>query len=297
MLRLWLRFRRLREDYIRRLVESDNPVKETWKILVELWNTNSGADEYFRQEDAVSEFERELNTVFFEIYDYLYKQIAKSSFKFETPLIIVDGMSIREGNLLFKDLKETGCEIVEHSYGFSALPSTTERFREITGIKCIEIKSGKVPSEIDFKLPVWISYPDEILHHAARIVPPPEAYNKTKHLLLEILRMIEGDDVTIASDHGYIMINSVWALAEGDRKFLKEQVFGSSRYVKIAEIEQKDLERLRRVPTDASYVLIDDNYCYVRGRYFWPIEGYGKVVAHGGLSLMECIVPQIKVRV
>jgi hypothetical protein len=109
--------------------------------------------------------------------------------------------------------------------------------------------------------------------------------------------MVEGGDVTIASDHGYIMVNSVWALAGGDRKFLKEQVFGSSRYVKITEAEQKDLERLRRLPTDTSYVLIDDNYCYVRGRYFWPIEGYGKVVAHGGLSLMECIVPQIKVRV
>lgn len=78
----------MREDYIRRLVESDNPIKETWKILVELWNTNSGGDEYFRQEDAVSEFERELNNVFFEIYDYLYKQIAKSSFKFEAPLVL-----------------------------------------------------------------------------------------------------------------------------------------------------------------------------------------------------------------
>lgn len=286
----------MREDYIIRLIETDDPVKETWKILVELWNADSGAG-YFRQEDAVSEFERELNNVFFEIYDYLYKQIARSSFKFETPLIIVDGMSIREGNLLFKDLKENGFEIVEYGYGFSALPSTTERFRDIANIKYTEIKSGKIPSEIDFKLPVWISYPDEILHHAARIVPPPEAYNKTKNLLLDILKMIKGTEVMIASDHGYIMVDSVWALAGGDRKFLKERVFGSSRYVEIAEVEQKDLERLRRLPADASYVLIDDNYCYVRGRYFWPIEGYGKVVAHGGLSLMECIVPRIKVRV
>jgi len=286
----------LREDHIRRLVEADNPVEETWKILVELWNTNYGADEYFKQEDIVCEFERELSTVFFEIYDYLYEYIMKSSLKLETPLIIVDGMSIREGNLLLKDLKENGYEVVEYGYGFSALPSTTERFREVMGIKYTEIKSGKVPSEMDFKLPVWVSYPDEILHHAARIIPPPEAYDKTKRLLLEILRMIKGAVVTIASDHGYIMINSVWPLAKGDRKFLKEQVFRSSRYVKIAEIEQKNLERLRRLPKEASYVLIDDNYCYVRGRYFWPIEGYGKVVAHGGLSLMECIVPQIKVR-
>ena len=287
----------MRDEYIRRLVESDDPITETWKILVDLWNTSSSGEAYFRQEDTVSEFEQELSNVFFEIYDYLYKQIAKSHFKIENPLIIVDGMSIREGNLLIKDLKENGYEVFDYSYGFSALPSTTERFRGITNFKYTEVKSGKVPSEIDFGLPVWISYPDEILHHAAKIVPPPEAYNKTKQLLLEVIKTIEGANVTITSDHGYIMVNSVWALAGGDRKFLKERVFGSRRYVEIAQAEQKDLERLRGLPTDARYVLIDDNYCYVRGRYFWPIEGYGKVVAHGGLSLMECIVPRIKVKV
>jgi len=287
----------LRDEYIKRLVESDDPIKETWKILVDLWNTSYSGDAYFRQEDTICEFEQELSNVFFEIYDYLYKQIAKSYFKIENPLIIVDGMSIREGNLLLKDLKENGYDILDYSYGFSALPSTTERFRETTNFKYTEVKSGKIPSEINFGLPVWISYPDEILHHAARIVPPPEAYNKTKQLLLEVLKTIEEANVLITSDHGYIMVNSVWALAGGDRKFLKERVFGSRRYVEITQAEQKDLERLRGLPTDARYVLIDDNYCYVRGRYFWPIEGYGKVVAHGGLSLMECIIPRIKVRV
>ncbi len=290
-----LRLRRLREEHIRRLVESDDPIKETWKILVDLWDTSFSGGAYFRQEDTISEFEWELNNTFFEIYDYLYEQMAKFPFKLENPIVIIDGMSIREGNLLFKDLEKC-YNIVDYSYGFSALPSTTERFRNILGVKYTEVKSGKVPSGIDFRLPVWVSYPDEILHHAARIIPPPEAYNKTKQVLLEILSMVEGVTVTITSDHGYIMVDSVWALGAGDRRFLKERIFGSSRYVEISRFGQKDLERLRELPKDASYVLIDDNYCYVRGRYFWPIEGYGKVVVHGGLSLMECIVPRIEVK-
>ncbi|MCR8454633.1 MAG: hypothetical protein NDP13_06575 [Crenarchaeota archaeon] len=287
----------MREDYIKRLVETDDPIGEVWNILVELWDTRLPINEYFRQEDKVSEFERELSIIFFEIYDYLYNRMKGSPFRAEVPLIIVDGMSIRESNLLVRDLRDHGYEILEYSYGFSALPSTTGRFREVTGIKYVEVRGDRIPSSIDFNLPVWVSYPDEILHHAARIIPPHEAYIRTRDLLLSILRMIDRADVTITSDHGYLMIDAVWPLASGDRRFLKERVFGSSRFVKISDIEQRTLEKLRSIPRDVGYVFLDDEYCYVRGRYFWPIEGYGKVVAHGGLSLMECIVPRIRVRV
>jgi len=287
----------LHEDQIRRLVEADDPIKEVWKILIELWNLNGDVKAYFRKEDSVSEFERELNNVFFEIYDYLFQNIKREPIKFELPLIIVDGMSIREGNLLLRDLKENGYEIIEYGFGFSALPSNTQRFRDLLDVKFVEVMSGRIPSEIDFGMPVWISYPDEILHHAARIIPPSEAYKKTRELLFEILSMVRSDVVTIISDHGYIMLDTVWALAGGDRRFLKERVFGSNRFVKRDEVDEKALKRLKMLPRDRSYVLMDDEYCYIRGRYFWPIRGYGRVVAHGGLSLMECIVPRIKVRV
>lgn len=286
----------MHEDFIRRLVEADDPISETWKILVELWDVNMDINEYFRQEDVASEFERELNSVFFEVYGYLYEQIKKASIKAKLPLIIVDGMSIREGNLLSRDLKENGYKIIEYNYSVSALPSNTQSFRKRMATKFIEIKSGELPSELDFSVPIWISYPDQILHHAAGIIPPPEAYEKTKKLLLQILGKIRGEEATIVSDHGYIMLNSVWPLASSDRKFLKEHVFGNNRYTKRDEIDGKYLTKLNKIPKDISYVFINDYHCYIRGRYFWPVGGYSKV-AHGGLSLMECLVPRIKVRV
>ena len=286
----------MREDHIRSLVEADDPIREIWKFLVELWSSNGDLEAYFRQEDSVSRFERELNNLFFEVYDYLYRHIRRSHFKLELPLIILDGMSVREGNLLLRDLTETGYEIIEYSHSFSALPSETRTFRDFLDVKYLEVRSGRIPSEMDFRMPVWISYPDEILHHAARIIPPPQAYKKTTELLLQILRMVEAGPVTIISDHGYIMVDSVWALAAGDRRFLRERVFGSSRFVKRDDVDEKALRRLKKLPRD-SYLLLDEEHCYIRGRYFWPIKGYGKVVAHGGLSLMECIVPRIKVRI
>jgi len=287
----------LREEYIKRLVECDNPVEEVWRIMVELWDARApNHEEYFKQEDVVSEFERELYATFFEIYDYLLEEIEKSRFEIEPPIIVMDGMSFREANLLVKDLKEKGINVAEYSYRLSALPSTTERFREKAGVKFVEVKSGKIPSELSFDVPIWVSYPDEILHHAAPIHPPHEAYEITRQLLLKILRNAKRGEITIISDHGYILIDGVWPLAKDDRKFLKERVFGSSRYVKVAELEQSVLEKLRSLPKDLQYVAVGGDYCCVRGRYFWPIEGYGKVVVHGGLSLMECIVPYIKVK-
>ena len=281
-----------------RLVEADDPILEVWNILVELWDADRNVRSYFRLEEVASEFERDLNSVFFEFYDYLHRRIRSATFKFSLPLIIIDGMSIREGNLLIRDLKREGYDILEYSCGFSALPSNTTSFREAVNIRFREVRSGKIPSDLDFGLPVWISYPDEILHHAARILPPEKAYGMTRECIFKVLGMVgRGEVVTLVSDHGYIMVDYVWSLASGDRRFLKEKVFGSQRFVRVDEVDDSALRKLRSLPRDRSYVFVDDNYCYVRGRYFWPIRGYGRVVAHGGLSLMECMVPKIRVRV
>ena len=282
------------EDYIKRLIESDDPIEETWKILIELWRVDE--PEYFRQEDVVSNFEWQLNRIFFEIYDYLKEQCERVTLKFTMPLIIMDGMSIREASLLTKDLKEEGYEVVEYGYTFSAIPSTTERFREKLRMEYIQVMSGKIPPELDFEKPVWVSYPDEILHHAARILPPARAYEETKKVLFKILKLAKGNEVTIISDHGYIMTDFLWPLPKEDARFLKEEVFGSNRYVELERVDPKTIERLKKLPRDLQYIAISGGYCCVRGRYFWPVSGYGKLTIHGGLSLMECIVPKIRVR-
>jgi hypothetical protein len=283
----------LHENYVKRLVECDDPIKEVWKILVDLWRTD--VPEYFKQEDIASDFERQLNHIFFEIYDYLKKQIKSTSFEFNTPLIIMDGMSIREANLLIRDLKEKGYNIVEYNYTLSALPSTTERFREKAKVEYTEIISGKISSDLDFEKPIWVSYPDEILHHAASILPLPQVYEETKKVLFKILELTEKSEITIISDHGYIMIDSVWPLPESYRKFLK-RIFGSNRYVKAEQVDPKYIERLDNLRRDFQYVTIFDEYYCIKGRYFWPISGYGKLISHGGISLMECLVPKIRVK-
>jgi len=285
----------LPENLVKRFVECQDPVEEVWKILVEIWKPCSNPNAYFRQEEKASEVELKIHRIFFEIYDYIYNRIKAFSIPIERPLLIVDGLSIREGNLLVEDFQKNGYEVVEYGYTLSRLPSVTQRFRNFLNQKYIEIKSGKIPSEVDPSKPVWITFPDEILHHA-EFVQPPEAYERTKEVLFKVLDKLGQKDVTIISDHGYIMTDYVWALESADRRLLKEKVFGAYRYTEIPAIDKNVLSKLKEIPKDVSYIYMDEEYCYVRGRFFWPISGYGKTVAHGGLSLMECIVPKFKVR-
>jgi len=290
------RWRKLLKEHFKRLVKAEDPISEVWRIFTEIWRPTTNLDEYFRLEEEANKFEYELNLVFFEIYKYLYNRIVQYTFKPILPTIILDGMSIREGSLLKRDLEREGYKVLKYGFGFSGLPSITQSFRERFRFEYIEVLSGKIPSKLNFEKPVWISYPDEILHHAAKIIPLPEAYERTKKLLLDLLGLVESETVTITSDHGYIMIDNVWPLAKGDVRFFKGRIFGTNRYAELSRIDPKDIEKLKTIPENLSRVFIDEKYCYVRGRYFWPIGGYGRVVAHGGLSLMECIVPKIVVK-
>lgn len=281
---------------LKRFIDTDDPINEVWKFLVELWDANKDIKEYFLIEKKESLFENTLSRTFFEFYGYLQERIKTTSMKFSLPLIIVDGMSIREGNLLVKDLREKGYEVSSYGYNFASLPSTTFAFREKFESKYLEIRSGKVPSDIDFGTPVWFSFPDEILHHAVELIPFHEVYEKTRDALLKILDKVRNSEVTLISDHGYIIIDNIWLLAEKDIRFSKS-VFGAQRFAKNDQIESNKLESLKRMQQYNSYVLVDEQYSYIKGRYFWPISGYGKKISHGGLSIMECIVPLIKVRV
>lgn len=285
------------EEYrVKKLIECEDPIHQVWEILVnDIWKPEENIEEYFDREEKAKRFEKELNTIFFEIYRYLYENIRKKSAEYNLPLIIVDGLSIREGNLLVRDLKSEGYKVTNYSYTFSALPSTTQSFRSFIDIRYMEIKNGKIPLDISFNDPIWISYPDQILHHAGKIIPPHEAYKKTRDLILEVLSKVESGEVTIISDHGYIMLNYIWPIADRDKRFLRF-IFGARRFIKNEEVGKEKIKKLMRIPEDKNYVFINGSYCYIKGRYFWPVGGYTSSIIHGGLSLMECIVPLIKIK-
>lgn len=216
-------------------------------------------------------------------------------------------MSIREGNLLQEVLGKSGYE-VDYSYSFSCLPSITESFTR----KMFNASSPSSLTTDDFTYHrvghgdigfnfienedflVWISFPDEILHKAGRILPPEEAYKKTKDLLLEILDRTDANHITIMADHGYIIKKYNWSVDKEDRNFLKS-VFDSKHYSKLTNLPEDKKEEIEKLPKDLSYFFRGKDYLFLRGRYHWSFRSRS-VITHGGLSLMECLIPLLEVK-
>ena len=55
-------------------------------------------------------------------------------------------------------------------------------------------------------------------------------------------------------------------------------------------------EGMTKVDNALSPALFDDEGCYVRALYHWSLQGPASDVTHGGLSLMECLVPMMRIR-
>jgi len=228
------------------------------------------------------------------------------------PIIILDGGSLREANLLTGRLKAAGYELADYGYTLSAVPSDTVTFnRQVFGTarvaglrqwrqrQVVSIESGKLPALFP-AIPdvlVWISYPDELLHKVrGEALTPQEAFDKTVAVLLATLDGLGADECLVTSDHGYLYVENAtlfWS-AGRDEKVLR-QLFGGRRAVPANEVGPQ-FDKLRQVPRARTYALFDEAGCTVRGRYHWSVQGPAPDIAHGGLSLMECLVPVMRIR-
>ncbi|MCL4459194.1 MAG: hypothetical protein M1136_10355 [Chloroflexi bacterium] len=304
------------------LLAPDDPVQLLFQALNEVWAPQGSADLdpfYAQQERETNHLEEFIRDTYFELYDVLLERArsqnrAAEFSSLDASIVVLDGLSIREANWLMPRLRERGYEIADYSYAFSGMPSTTQTFfRDVFGVSGAaampkkwqgfnfrSIRSGDVPAFMDGpKALVWLSFPDELMHPMrGKGVTPSFALQRTEEALLKILNLLETPEVVLTSDHGYIYAQSAalfWHAPISNRKVLLK-LFGAQRGLPADSAKAQEFEGLRALPKDQTYVLFDDKGCYVRGRYYWSAPGKQSDVAHGGISLMECLVPVVKVR-
>jgi len=302
------------------LITADDPLAVLFAALNQVWQADDVDDVnafFTKRERETSRLERFVLETFFDMYDLLLDRIRqeREQSRFEGangPIIILDGCSIREANLLIGRLKEAGYQRADYSYALSEMPSGTVAFnRSVFGTarvaslrkwheyQVMSIESGKLPALFPTvsDVLVWISYPDELLHKVrGEAVTPQEAFDKTVKVLLATLDGLEADEFLVTSDHGYLYVENAtlfWSVGR-DAKVLR-QLFGGRRTVPAGKVGP-EFDRLRHVPRSRAYALFDDEGCYVRGRYHWSVQGPASDIAHGGLSLMECLVPVMRIR-
>jgi hypothetical protein len=295
---------KLSTDLLTSLVESRKPVDVVGNHLLGMWleaaRTSSSTGEFYYEGETQA---RALEDFILKAYPEFYNSLAREctnerSLRIaeQTSLIVMDGMSLREGVLIFNALKSEEYEITLN-VGLSAVPSDTIAFRESMKISMSNFK--EITNARNIKLAgdekyVWSRFPDVILDkiQVGRTVISSleEMYETTRDIAEELLRTLKAKKIVILSDHGYIRSESGFVFGVPDKvKSIFQKTFGSARYIQMDDVEVGPL-------LTQGYVEEFGGYYLAKSRYIWPVKGKFNIYLHGGLSLMECFTPIIRIK-
>lgn len=294
-------------DFITSLIECDNPILSVWENLLNIWFNNVDCnlkEYYYRGEESAFLFEDFLLKTYDEFFtDLLPRACLNEPSPFQNIsedicYIVMDGMSIREGVLVFNALQKRGIAPKIY-YSLSAIPSDTQNFREkiksdlSAREKFVEINNPKkirISPDVRY---IWSYFPDVMLDKiqvGRTVISDLEnMYKTTEKIIFEVLERIESKKIIILSDHGYIRSEPGFSFSVHDSTKKKlRNTFGSSRYITMDKCDLSEL-------VEMGFVADFSGYWLVKSRYIWPMPGKYNIYLHGGISLMECFVPVIEV--
>jgi len=230
-----------------------------------------------------------------------------------TAVVVFDGASLREIPLFLQKASETGFRIVKNSASIAALPSTTTAFVEHRligkpiapktlpqrkelkdqGIKAYYFDDAITTHHIHCpngeKVLIWsafpdVTYQDSDARFARHFADMQKLFDAAwKNTVMQIPRTKR---IIVTSDHGYIFFGAG---------------FDSTRLSDICDLLEQDRYKFfteeETIPNPASHpqlqILPGSRLAMLRGRIKNRPRGPSgnRIYRHGGMSLMEMIVP------
>lgn len=281
---------------LNRLIEDDDPVPVIWQYLESLWrpDTEEGDTYFTRGERRTMYFEKALGAAYPELYRrILPDRCSRCNLdvtSIDVPIVWMDALSLREALLLCRDL-DADCEL---SFSYSRLPSETIFYKEAIfdpwPAKTVEIKDVNRLSLDGDERGVWCPIPDKELEDITgrvKVRTQVDIYEKSRQVLLSICERLYAEEFIVTSDHGYISTETYFLSLPGRVQDAMKSLFGASRHT---EADTKADQLIR-----AGYIVQHGDYYLVGNRYAWPTRGKYKVMLHGGISLLECLAPVLRV--
>lgn len=299
---------------VERLIQG--PVLDTlWQRMCALWsgdwwNTNDTetfAKAFCQREDALAGLEFTV----LQTSARAYEALAAGRL-----IVIFDGLSVREGSFLTERLRREGYQ-VDISYTFSNLPSETSTFcQRHFGVGSAKALAGQSYNGLPVAYAadetrvaevfqgngglLWIGIPDPLMEGGKKglktILEPLTAWQRTWQAMTAVLEGADGREIWVTSDHGYIYRGPnyrdlFWSLGETSTSSRLKDLFGGGRYKADLKLDEKEATALR------DYVWPHPTGGYaVKGRWLWPMPGQTGATLHEGLSLVECLVPLLRIK-
>jgi hypothetical protein len=240
-----------------------------------------------------------------------------------TAVLLLDALSLRELPLIVEAAEKRGLIPARIDALASQVPSDTDRFAAALGISGrSKLFNNQPPTSFIFNGPdvhtdvldapfadcmdlipstprlfLWHKWPDEpLIHlHAAQDDGPDIVASQIKKQISSpefwqfIDRLRQGRRLVVTSDHGYAMSRFFSdEIKDSDTIHLMRSVFGAKRYA--SESATAPWPRRHLPPLVSRH----NGQLVVLGQRKWAVQGGFPHLCHGGLSLLEAVVPFIE---
>ena len=242
-------------------------------------------------------------------------------------ILILDGLSLRETPWLIEQANARGYKIHTSELRSSELPCETTAFARALGLQQRSqlgnnmassthalggafTESNSLPWE-DCASSVgaqehyvyWHHWPDERIHELAKpgaglkqLAPEAKQHLTSDEFWSFVERLSNGRRLVITSDHGYAACGTFPDLGKDQSVYMKE-VFKSARTAaSVATDDGTDSDVAAWIPPiDLELKTTHGQHRFALGRRKWKVSGQSnRLLAHGGLSLLEVFVPFIE---
>jgi hypothetical protein len=240
-----------------------------------------------------------------------------------TAILLLDALSLRELPIIVAAAEERGISPTRVEALGSQVPSDTDRFAAALGISGrSKLFNNQPPASFIFggpdvytdvldapfadctdtipskpRLFLWHKWPDEpLIHlHAPQDDGPDIVASQIKQQISSpefwqfIDRIRQGRRLIVTSDHGYAVSRFFSdEIRDSDTVYLMRSIFGAKRYA--AESPNAPWPRRHLPPLVSRH----NGQLVVLGQRKWAVQGGFPHLCHGGLSLLEAVVPFIE---
>ena len=300
-----------------------------WDIFSADIDPKTASSEIVRRERSIESLELLLASAAWELWHSYPKCVDKASdliVRFwergssGKAILILDGLSLREAPFILGEAQKRGYKITQAAPCGIQLPPDTNHFAQSLGFpqrsslennragKSHKLK-GAVTESSDLPwrdcVPLISSHPTVVFWHHwpdCRIHDFAAPGRGVTAFTLEADEMLSGDDfwafverlgtgrkIVITSDHGYAACGLFPDITEREQVEYLKGMFKSGRMVRSDEDVGPWLPPIT-LPVATAF----GKYHFVLGRKKWKSAGGYPTLAHGGLSLLETVVPFIE---
>ena len=300
-----------------------------WEVCSPALHEDKAAAEVTRRDRAIGDLDHFLATAGWDLWGSFEASVPRTSdllaewWQERTQgrgVLILDGLSLREAPWLLSQAKTRGFVIKQAIATGAEMPADTTSFAKALGfgqrsslgnngaggshkLKGARTESVALPwmdcaemigAEPDWVL--WHHWPDHRLH--AHDEPGKGMTSLTAEVAAHltgddfwrlISRLSAGRDLIITADHGYASSGHFTDTEKDQTDYLKK-VYRSGRAVLSSEPSGAWVP-----PIDLSITSIHGTYLYVNGRRKWKSAGGYPTLTHGGITVLETLVPFIEI--